>query len=597
MAHTERRVQDERRTHLAGKAAFAGEEVERAKVAYTAAVKSRNGDAKVKALAALATASKKKRGLDQEVVGGRHEPGKEAMGALQAAVLTGKEDRPPTGIMDMARVQAMASDLRMGLPIPKAQRPLLPRDEKLQERILGAAEAGHKRNLARIVELEAAMPALVAHMVEVFALENLPEDPRGIVRYNASRRHKKAEAQLQRRHAVLKGTTVNCAKLRKERRTRKQVADEFYTATLFCGAAQVMDNGDRYEGGFDYMSFIRQGRGTMYFANGARYTGDWVDGVHHGVGEFVYAHGDVYRGTWKKGIKHGKGVLTHSRERCSYDGDFVEGLKHGRGEWKDLRSGEMYIGEWRDNERHGEGKMRLPTGDWYEGKFNMGERSGYGEWESALTGNRRRGIWKDGVLTLECSRLESLDGPNIGAAVAAELASGGGKGKRTGTGCGGCGKGGGKREQPNDERTRASLALAEDDPVALSRRGPTLRPPSSGDGDLDLNVSAAMVPSGPGLVAARGARRKAQVKLALPGTAHLGAAPTCPRCISAALSRLARSMSLDEAEALPFKPPACARLGALCELHKPQRRGAMKGGVLCLGEGENKKPRRYEYAY
>jgi hypothetical protein len=42
----------------------------------------------------------------------------------------------------------------------------------------------------------------------------------------------------------------------------------------------------------------KTGRGTMFYPNGNRYDGLWLDDKPHGEGRMIYANGDVYEGMW-----------------------------------------------------------------------------------------------------------------------------------------------------------------------------------------------------------------------------------------------------------------------------------------------------------
>ena len=42
-----------------------------------------------------------------------------------------------------------------------------------------------------------------------------------------------------------------------------------------------------------------RGQGTMTWANGDKYVGEWKDAKRHGKGTGTYADGDKYVGKWK----------------------------------------------------------------------------------------------------------------------------------------------------------------------------------------------------------------------------------------------------------------------------------------------------------
>jgi hypothetical protein len=47
--------------------------------------------------------------------------------------------------------------------------------------------------------------------------------------------------------------------------------------------------------------------GIIYLNNGARYDGDFIEGIMEGKGTYYYANGDKYEGDWGKNKKHGQG--------------------------------------------------------------------------------------------------------------------------------------------------------------------------------------------------------------------------------------------------------------------------------------------------
>ena len=66
--------------------------------------------------------------------------------------------------------------------------------------------------------------------------------------------------------------------------------------------------------------------GTYTWADGAKYVGEWKDGLTHGQGTFFFAGGDKYIGEFKDALSHGQGIYT-----------YVSGAK--------------YIGEFKDDNR------------------------------------------------------------------------------------------------------------------------------------------------------------------------------------------------------------------------------------------------------
>lgn len=110
------------------------------------------------------------------------------------------------------------------------------------------------------------------------------------------------------------------------------------------------DTGERYEG--YWQNGMRNGQGTNYFANGAKFTGNWKDDKKNGYGVYTYQPESKYK---------------------SYTGDYVTDKLTGNGIFI-YKNGQKYIGELYNNYFHGEGTMYYPdgtskTGTWEYDKF------------------------------------------------------------------------------------------------------------------------------------------------------------------------------------------------------------------------------------
>lgn len=68
-----------------------------------------------------------------------------------------------------------------------------------------------------------------------------------------------------------------------------------------------------------------------------------------GKGTLTYAHGDVYRGEWKCDEECGTGRMIFSSKDMYY-GEFSGGLMHGRGEFTYKADGAKYHGEFHEGE-------------------------------------------------------------------------------------------------------------------------------------------------------------------------------------------------------------------------------------------------------
>jgi hypothetical protein len=52
--------------------------------------------------------------------------------------------------------------------------------------------------------------------------------------------------------------------------------------------------------------------GVYTCADGARYEGEWREGLPMGKGTYNYADGDRYEGQYKQGKRHGRGIFPTS---------------------------------------------------------------------------------------------------------------------------------------------------------------------------------------------------------------------------------------------------------------------------------------------
>ena len=66
------------------------------------------------------------------------------------------------------------------------------------------------------------------------------------------------------------------------------------------------------------------GKGTYTYASGAKYVGEYMNGLKHGQGTYTWGNGefngDKYVGEYKDGLRHGQGTYTYA------DGTIEKGL-------------------------------------------------------------------------------------------------------------------------------------------------------------------------------------------------------------------------------------------------------------------------------
>ena len=56
---------------------------------------------------------------------------------------------------------------------------------------------------------------------------------------------------------------------------------------------------------------VKHGKGMQVWQDGARYEGDWRNGMAQGKGKFNHANGDVYEGEFYCDRANGFGVYIH----------------------------------------------------------------------------------------------------------------------------------------------------------------------------------------------------------------------------------------------------------------------------------------------
>jgi len=100
--------------------------------------------------------------------------------------------------------------------------------------------------------------------------------------------------------------------------------------------------------------------GTVTYANGTKYVGEFKDGKSNGQGTFTYASGDKYVGELKDDKSNGQGTYTYANG-AKYVGEFKDGKSNGLGTFT-LADGRKYVGEFKDNKYNGQGYLYASNG-------------------------------------------------------------------------------------------------------------------------------------------------------------------------------------------------------------------------------------------
>ena len=128
------------------------------------------------------------------------------------------------------------------------------------------------------------------------------------------------------------------------------------------------------------MCNLRHGYGSMKYASGNSYEGEWRDDKKSGTGLMVWRDVDeVYSGEWLRDQPHGLGEHiwgdsgSHSvkKETCNiYRGNFVQGRREGLGTFFYM-NGSQYTGEWVEDMKQGEGLFLYADGRIFGGLFHQ----------------------------------------------------------------------------------------------------------------------------------------------------------------------------------------------------------------------------------
>lgn len=122
------------------------------------------------------------------------------------------------------------------------------------------------------------------------------------------------------------------------------------------------------------------GKGVYRYQNGAVYSGQFSKQKPHGIGTLIFANGNKYVGEWKQNLKEGEGKMIFTSGE-TYSGQFVANRFQGYGIYQ-FKNGNRYEGYWKEGKPHGEGSLFKPdeetvVGVWSDGKLQNqeGERA------------------------------------------------------------------------------------------------------------------------------------------------------------------------------------------------------------------------------
>ena len=166
----------------------------------------------------------------------------------------------------------------------------------------------------------------------------------------------------------------------------------FFVNDTMSGRGRIINvQGDYYEG--ELFNDKANGVGKYISAEGVTYMGYWENDKQHGKGEEIYPDGSRFEGQFINGDKNGRGKFIW-QDGSIYDGNFNKNAINGKGvyRWKD---GRMFRGDWVNNKMEGYGVFIWPDKKKYIGMYKEDKKSGYGifYWPD---GRKYEGSWLKG---------------------------------------------------------------------------------------------------------------------------------------------------------------------------------------------------------
>ena len=176
-----------------------------------------------------------------------------------------------------------------------------------------------------------------------------------------------------------------------------------------CIGTLTFASGNKYVG--EFKNNKRHGQGTYIYAGGAIESGIWENGKlldvdvsklpdckssstyrHNCFGTYTHADGDKYVGEFKDNKGHGQGAYNYVNGD-KFVGEYKDGKRHGQGAYT-FASGNKFVGEWKNGKRHGQGAYTFASGDKYVGEWKNGKRHGQGTYTYA-SGSKYVGEFKN----------------------------------------------------------------------------------------------------------------------------------------------------------------------------------------------------------
>ena len=132
--------------------------------------------------------------------------------------------------------------------------------------------------------------------------------------------------------------------------------------------------------------------GTVKYANGDKYTGEWKEDKAHGQGIYTYANGNKHVGEYEENKANGQGTYTYANGN-KHVGGYEDNKANGWGTYTYV-NGNQYIGDFKNDERNGQGTLIYNSGGKYAGEWKYDKFNGQGTYIFA-NGDKYVGQFKD----------------------------------------------------------------------------------------------------------------------------------------------------------------------------------------------------------
>ncbi|KAL1526549.1 hypothetical protein AB1Y20_015257 [Prymnesium parvum] len=154
----------------------------------------------------------------------------------------------------------------------------------------------------------------------------------------------------------------------------------------------AISTGSKYVG--QWKADKMDGQGTYYFADGSTYVGNFKEGMMDGEGTHFFADGNKYVGGYSRDKKHGRGTYTYANGD-NFTGEYFEGQKNGEASYYFAASGTTFVGRYKADRRDGGGTYLYQDGTVEVSDHMGGEKHGEGvKWsvDRATAWRLQRGV-------------------------------------------------------------------------------------------------------------------------------------------------------------------------------------------------------------